>query len=376
MADFLDIAIKDFVSELSSKAPVPGGGGASALAGALGAALGNMVCSLTVGKKKYRDVEEDILKNYGIDRVVVCTDAGLASDGNRAFNDVQGRGFIVTQSLKKLKEKDREIAMNDEGWKRLKDDAPVDIHAIQAEPELYTDFLYYKEEPYGTKKVPGQIMYVTYSPRYALYQREIRSRQIERAQKMIAEGKKKNDTHNPNDPARFVKKISVTDEGEVADRQVCVLDEDRIGSESMYDGFYAVCTNLVEDTAADVLKVSEGRWQIEESFRIMKTEFEARPVYLSRDDRIKAHFLTCFLALLFYRILEKKLNKAYTCRQIIRTLRDMKFITVEGIGYQPAYTRTDLTDELHRLFGFRTDYQIMKKSAVRSIIRQTKQRNR
>lgn len=317
-------------------------------------------------------LEEKILKDYGIDKVVVCTDAGLGSDANRAFNDVQDRAFIVTQSLKKLNKQDRMIAMNDEGWKRLSDGKTVDITAIKAEPELYTRDLFYKEESYGTKKVPGQIMYVTYSPRYALYQKEIRGRQVERAEKMAEEGKKKRDTNNPNDPARFVKKTAVTKDGEVAENMICELDTEKIAEESCYDGFYAVCTNLIEDSVKDILKISEGRWQIEESFRIMKTDFEARPAYVSREDRIKAHFLTCYLALLVYRIIEKKLEKKYTCRQIITTLRDMKLLASAGQGYLPAYTRTDLTDYLHRIFKFRTDYEILKKAYVRSLIRQTK----
>ena len=143
----------------------------------------------------------------------------------------------------------------------------------------------------------------------------------------------------------------------------------------MYDGYYAVCTNLVDDSVKDILSVSERRWEIEESFRIMKTDFEARPVYLSREDRIRAHFLICYLSLLIYRLLEKKLENKYTSTQIITALRSMKLLAVEGIGYQPAYKRTDPTDDLHSKFGFRTDYQIMKKSSVRSVIKQTKERS-
>ena len=136
-----------------------------------------------------------------------------------------------------------------------------------------------------------------------------------------------------------------------------------------------MCTNLVGDSIKDILSISERRWEIEESFRILKTDFRARPVYLRNDDRIKAHFLICYLSLLVYRILEKKLGEKYTCPQIIKTLRSMKLLAVEGVGYQPAYKRTDITDDLHNAFGFRTDYQIMKKSTVRSVIRQTKQRS-
>ena len=188
-------------------------------------------------------------------------------------------------------------------------------------------------------------------------------------------GAKKKSYGNPNDPARFVRKVSVTENGEAADQTQYSLNEERIAEEKMYDGYYAVCTNLVDDSVKDILSVSERRWEIEESFRILKTDFKSRPVYLSREDRIKAHFLVCYLSLLIYRLLEKKLNYKYTCSQIITTLRSMKLLAVEGIGYQPAYKRTEITDDLHNAFGFRTDYQIMKKSSVRSVIRQTKERS-
>ena len=319
-----------------------------------------------------KPLEQKIIRDFGIDKVIVCTDGGLGSEDNRLFNDIEGRAFIVTQSLKKLKAEEREAAMSDSGWRRLSDNKPVDLSEIRENPEQYRDCLYYKEEPYGTKKVPGQIMYVTYSPKYALYQKNIRSKQIERASELIKAGKKNGRRNNPNDPARFVRKISVTKDGEAADKTNYSLDTEKIENEAMYDGYYAVCTNLVEDSAKAVLEVSEGRWEIEESFRIMKTDFEARPVHLSREDRIRAHFLICYLALLIFRLLEKKLNSKYTSSEIISTLRKMSLMGVEGYGFQPSYTRTDLTDELHEKFGFYTDYQILKKSLIRSIIRQTK----
>ena len=142
----------------------------------------------------------------------------------------------------------------------------------------------------------------------------------------------------------------------------------------MYDGYYAVCTNLVDENVKDILAVSERRWEIEESFRILKTDFRARPVHLSREDRIKAHFLTCYMALLLYRILEKKLGEEYSANEIITTLRKMNLCEIEGTGYIPAYTRTKLTDKLHDSFGFNTDTQVIRKAAMRSIIRKTKER--
>jgi transposase len=131
-------------------------------------------------------------------------------------------------------------------------------------------------------------------------------KQVERAEKMIEDGRKKKNRRNPNDPARFIRKTSITKDGEAADETFFSLDTDRIAEEAKYDGYYALCTNLIEDDVKDILAVSERRWEIEESFRIMKTDFEARPVYLSREDRIRAHFLTCYLSLLIFRILEKK----------------------------------------------------------------------
>lgn len=323
-----------------------------------------------------KPLEQDIIRNFGHDQFVVCTDGGLGSNDNRQFNDIEGRAFIVTQSLKKLKASEREAAMDDRNWKRLSDDRPVDIREVKANPENHINELYYKEETYGTKKVPGQLMIVTYSPRYALYQKNLRSKQVERAEAMVECGSRKASHSNPNDPARFVRKTAVTKDGEAADRTQYSLNQEKVDEEKKYDGFYAVCTNLVNDSVKDILSVSERRWEIEESFRIMKADFKARPVYLSREDRIKAHFLVCYLSLLVYRLLEKKLDSKYTCSQIISTLRSMKLLAVEGIGYQPAYKRTDITDDLHDTFGFRTDYQIMKKSTIRSIIRHTKERSK
>ena len=232
--------------------------------------------------------------------------------------------------------------------------------------------LYYKEETYGTKKVPGQLMIVTYSPKYAVYQKKIRQNQLERAVKMVKEKSAKKQRRNPNDPARFVKVTSTTKDGEVAEEKIYAIDQEAVDLEAMYDGYYAVCTDLVEDDVKDILTVSEGRWEIEESFRIMKTDFEARPVFLSREDRIKAHFLICYMALLILRLLEKKLECLFTTSQIIDTLREYKVLDAKGYGYLPEYTRTDITDKLHEVFNFRTDTEIILPGAMRSIIAGTK----
>lgn len=188
---------------------------------------------------------------------------------------------------------------------------------------------------------------------------------------MLADGSIKRTRKNPNDPARFIGKTAVTKEGEVADIH-CYLDEEKIESEIQYDGLYAVCTDLLDDKVRDILKVSEGRWQIEECFRIMKTDFSARPVYLQDGNRIKAHFLICFLALLIYRLLEKGLGCKYTCEEILNTLRAVNFAGVREQGFMPLYQRDKLTDALHGICGFRTDYEFITKSQMKTIQKKSK----
>ena len=195
--------------------------------------------------------------------------------------------------------------------------------------------------------------------------------QIERAEKLVQSNPTKLKKSNQNDYKRFVSKVSATDTGEVAEKDIYFINKQTIADEEAYDGLYAVCTNL-EDAVASIVKVNQRRWEIEECFRIMKSEFKARPVYLKLDERIKAHFLTCFISLLIYRILEKRLNEEFTCSQILKELRDMSFLEMSGEGFIPAYTRTDFTDALHEAFGFRTDYQILTNSKMKNILQQTK----
>ena len=320
-----------------------------------------------------KPLEKKLLRDFGFEQFIVCTDAGLGSEANRRFNDVNGRAFVVTQSLKKLKDEERASAMNEKNWRRLSDGKQVkDFDKIRQNPADYTDEIFYKERIHDGSSVDGQLMIITYSPAYALYQRNVRQAQIERAEKMVAAKNVKKQRKNPNDPARFVKVTSITPDGEIAAKKIYDLDDAAIEKEALYDGFYAVCTNLIDDSAKDILAVSEGRWKIEESFRILKTDFESRPVYISREDRIRAHFLTCYLALFIFRLLEKKLGDGYTSSQIIQTLRDYNLLRINGEGYLPEYTRTLLTDRLHDEFGFRTDLEFVPTRKMRSIIASTK----
>lgn len=204
-----------------------------------------------------------------------------------------------------------------------------------------------------------------------MYQKTIREQQIARAQKMIDTGATKRNRKNPTDPARFIASVATTEDGEIA-KIHSYLDEEKVESEGQYDGLYAICTDLLDDDVSEILKVSEGRWKIEQCFRIMKTDFSARPIYLQDENRIKAHFLVCFLALLSYRILEKKMGYQYTAETLIDTLKNINFSKIEEQGFIPLYRRTKLTDSLHEQFRFRTDYQFITKSQMKNIQKKSK----
>ena len=317
-----------------------------------------------------KPLETKILQNFGHKKFIYCSDAGLGSENIRDFNHSGQRAFIVTQSIKKLKKEEREWALNKKDFKRLSDDRKVDISNI---PDEELTGIYYKDMPYTTKKLHQRLI-ITYSPKYAAYQKALREKQVERAKKMISEGSTKKQRKNPHDPGRFISKTSVTSDGEVASKNIYEIDEDKINDESMYDGLYAICTDLLDDDVSDILKVSEGRWQIEADFRIMKTEFSARPVYVQLKDRIEAHFLTCFLSLLIFRLLEKKLDNNYTADTILDKLRSINFADICEQGYIPLYERNKLTDRLHEISGFRTDTEIISKKKMKEIQKKSKGR--
>ena len=315
-----------------------------------------------------KPLEKKILGEFGCQKFIYCSDADLGSESIREYNHMGERAYIVTQSIKRLKKEEKEWALDPQGFKKVSDDTPVDITKLDSSDKG----LYYKDEPYTTKKLHQRLI-ITYSPKYTAYQRTIRDKQVERAQKMLDSGNTKKNRKNPNDPARFIEKTAVTPEGEAADIKYS-LDENKITEETLYDGLYAVCTDLLDDNVADILKVSEGRWQIEECFRIMKTDFSARPVYLQDENRIQAHFLICFLALTIYRFLEKKMDLKYTCEELLETLKAINFAEIQEQGYIPLYKREAITDDLHEACGFRTDYQFITKSKMRTIQKKSKRK--
>ena len=337
-----------------------------------------------------KPLEQKVIKDFGLSRIVVCTDAGLSSYANRKFNDHWLKeealmNFITTQSIKQLPAGLKEYALDPDGW-RLPGDKTV-YNLNEVDPGEFYDSIFYKER-WITEEITNkerknglrpleQHLIVSFSFKYQNYLRKIRQGQVCRAQKLIDSGDYKKKSRNQNDPKRFIAKTSVTANGEICDVEQAYIDTDRIAEEEMYDGFYAVCTNMIDVPVETIVHINSKRWQIEECFRIMKTEFKARPVYLRNDDRIKAHFLTCFLALFVYRILEKRLGEKFTCEKILETLKNMMVARPgEKLGYMPSYTRTDLTDALHEAFGFRTDYEILTDISMKRIIRQTKKKSR
>jgi len=320
-----------------------------------------------------KPLEEKIIKDFNTSKFVVCTDAGLASTANRKFNNTNDRRFITTQSIKQLKGFLKEWALDlTSGWKLYNSDKTYNISKLREDDELikrYYDKTFYKERWINENGLEQRLI-VTYSPKYQEYQKKIRNNQVNRALKLIESNPSKLGKAKQNDPKRFITTISTTTNGEVAEENHYELNQEIINNEAQYDGLYAVCTNL-EDSAEDIIKINHNRWEIQESFRIMKSEFKSRPVFLSREDRIKAHFMTCFLALVIFRYLEKKLDNKYSIEEIIETLRDMNFHKDED-DYIPTFNRTDITDLLHEKFNFRTDYEILPDKNIKKIFTLTK----
>jgi transposase len=320
-----------------------------------------------------RPLEEKILKDFELSKFIVCTDAGLSSTENRIFNNKDDRAFITTQSVKKLKKHLKRWAFETTGWHLPNKEELYDINLLDEDEKVYEKYkshIFYKERWIKEDGLEQKLI-VTYSPKYKDYQRQIRNRQLERANNLIKSNPSNINKKNQDDFKRFISSTNITKDGEIADKKIYSINSEAIATEEMYDGFYAVCTNL-EDDAATIAKINHRRWEIEECFRIMKSEFKARPVYLSRNDRIQAHFTTCFLALVLYRYLEKILCEKFTSHDIISSLRNMNFNHIPNEGYVPTYTRTDLTDALHEVFEFRTDTEIVSLKQMKKIFKGTK----
>jgi transposase len=316
-------------------------------------------------------LEKKILSDFNHSKFVVCTDSGLSSVANRRFNNVGNRRFITTQSVKGLKKYLKEWAVNPNGWHVAGSNKTFNLNNLNIDKDY--EKIFYKERWINDDNIEQRIL-VTFSIKYLIYQRGIREKQVNRAIKAIERNPKKPIKFSQNDYKRFIKLTNVTKDGEVAKGSNISVNSNLVDKESIYDGFYAIATNL-EGSVSDLVRVNKRRWEIERCFRVMKNELRARPVYLQKDNRIEAHFLTCFISLIVCRIIEKRLNNKFSIEKIIKTLSSMNFILSKGEGYQNAYNRNDVTDAIHKAFGFYTDFEIITNSDMRKIIHKTKHKN-
>lgn len=327
--------------------------------------------------------ESKILEDYNLTNknIVVCTDAAMCTDEIKKFNVREGRGFIITQSIKKLNDELKEFALDKTGWRIL-----GNLNDIYDLTDVTEDFkqnhyntIFYKEIECETKSVK-QALIVTFSFKYKDYQHKLKTHQFERAKILVDETNKKNQkaekkkdikkikiSVNSNDPKRFIIQKVLDKNG----NQICDIsyevDNKILEEEEKYNGLYGITTNLVNDTAT-IIKVIKNRWEIEESFRIIKNDFDSGTVHLSREDRIKGHFITCFLALFIYRYLEHNLENKYTSCEIIKQLQEMRLLEHKGKGYEPEYKRTDLTDDLHAFLGENTDTEVITYKKIKKIL--------
>ncbi len=342
-------------------------------------------------------LQEQMIKDFDLEnkKTIICTDAAMCTDDIKSFNIKDGRSFVITQSIKKLKEEYQREVFEDDGWRIIGDLRNTyklsDFIDDEEKRKLNYETIFYKIIKTETAHVVQDLI-VTFQIKYHDYLKNVRNGQIERAKNKISstnKGDKIKLSVNPNDYRRLIKEEVNTIKCESKNKTkkednslnkesnkekyfyTYSINEEVIKEEEKYDGYYGITTNLIADIQ-DILNISKNRWEIEESFKILKTDFDSGTIHLSRENRIKAHFLTCFISLLIYRILENKLNYKYTNTQIIEKLKDMTVYEEKGVGYSPAYVRDDLTDALHTVFGFRTDYEITKYEDFEKIFQQLK----
>ena len=334
----------------------------------------------TSEQQTLQPLEEILANEFNLSEFVVCTDAGLASIDNRLYNTTEGRNYIVTQSIPGLPGLMKEWALEKTGWRKLgdKEDRVYDISELDLAAEK--DNLYYRErwfkENRSSIKDYEERLIVTFSPKYALYQRQLRAEHISKALRMI-ENKSEKSRQAQQDPRRFIATTHCTPDGEVAEKSVMGLDMAAIEKEKAMDGLNCLATKL-DDTVGEILHVNGFRYEIEHLFRVTKTEFDARPVYLRREDRIRAHFAICFIALLLLKAFQKQLNEGlgeeqrYSSEQIINALAGMDYNIVRGTGYVPAYSATALRSRSCEVSGVQIDTQIVLNRKMRQYVKMLK----
>lgn len=324
--------------------------------------------------------EKTIVEKMGVKKIVVCTDGGLSSESNRSYNSTAERSFITVQSIKKLEEHLKNWALEPTGWKLVRSDSMQTekchkgLKEDEAEFDLtdpdtlrhYGDRTFYRERwILNAESGFSQRLIVTFSYSYRDYLRWLRQREIDKAASNARKNKVGDKSYK--DPNRFLSETFVTEDGEIASFRTVALNLDAISEEEKYDGFYAICTDL-EDEVPRIIELNHNRWESEDAFRVIKTDFKGRPVFVWTAEHIRAHFLICFITLVLFRILENELGYKYTSSVIIDKLRSMTMNIVKGEGYRPNFTRDDLTDELHRIAGFRLDTEIVTRQRIRQII--------
>ena len=326
-----------------------------------------------------RPLEKQIMKDFQLSKFLVCTDAGLGSFANRYFNTKGDRIYIITQSLKQLSSKYQADALSTLGWHLLGSNKSININKINKYDSKNKN-IYYKEMLIKRTKTDAKTkekitleerMIVTFSPKYAAYQKNIRDSQISRAKEIIEKHPEQFSKLPQNNAKRFIQKENITKDGECAEKYKLYYKESLEKYEAQFDGLYALCVpEKVEGNIEEILQISRGRWEIEESFRIMKSEFKARPVYLHLEERIRAHFTICYLALLIYRILEKeKLQDKYTTEEIITTLKDMLSDKIEGLGFKQLYKKTEISTDLNSNYNFNLDQKFISLKSLKKFIK-------
>ena len=331
----------------------------------------------TSEQQTLQPLEEILANDFNLSEFVVCTDAGLASIDNRLYNTTEGRNYIVTQSIPQLPGTMKDWALEKKGWKRLgdSDDVTYDISELNLENEkghLYYRERWFRENRSAVKDYEERLI-VTFSPKYALYQRQLRAQHMEKALEMIRRRSEKS-RQTQQDPRRLISTVRCTGDGEVAQNTLMSLDTDLIEKEKAMDGLNCVATRL-EDSVGDILHVNGFRYEIEHLFRVTKTEFDARPVYLRREDRIRAHFAICFVALLLLKAFQRQVNEGmdedsrYSSEQIISALAGMKYNVVRGTGYVPAYSATALRSRCCETANLPIDRQIVLNRKMRQYVK-------
>lgn len=332
-----------------------------------------------------RELEEKISKDFKFTKFVVCADAGLNGWDNKIYNDKKPNGaYIVTQPIRKLKKYLKDWATGPDGWKLLNlpgefsIDSLEDTITINGRTYRTNQLTFYKErwikttkkdESTGKNYTLEEHLIVSFSTKYQKYQQKIRNRKLDRARKLL-KNPGKIDRKNSRNPTYYIKKTSTKKNGEVAQEDYYTLDMEKINEEARYDGFYGVTTDLEDEDISLIIKANRQRWEIEESFEIMKSEFKTRPMYVTREDAVLGHLLICFMALLIYRILEKKyLKEEYTCCEIIDTLRNMNIVHLIGSNYTPAFMRTEITDRFSEIFGFENARELLTQKYLKKFLR-------